>query len=546
LPNPDILLIQPPVRDFYLTAKRTIPYGLACIASCLIDNGFSVEILDGLASSKSRILDLPEEMTYLKKYYGKPDLSPFALFHHFRHFGYSFEHMGNIARQSNAFLVGISSLFTAYSNEALKTAEIVKKFHPKCKVVLGGHHPTAMPLKVMESKNVDFVIRGEGEVSMLMLAKALKEGRGLESIPGIVFRKKDGTLHMDEPAIMDQPDHYPLPAMHLVKHSFYQRGKMGSTMTVSSRGCPMKCTYCCVGASWQGYRRRSVESVLNEIESSVTRYNVRFIDFEDENLSLDKKWFMRFLDEIKRRFGESGIELRAMNGLFPPSLDEEMIWAMKEAGFKSLNLSLGSTSKIQLAKFRRPDVRKALEKVLLLAERYSLEAVCYVIAGGPGQNAEDSLADLLYLAQRRALAGVSIFYPAPGSADFKLCESSGILPGHVSLMRSSALPLSHTTSRVESVTILRLGRILNFMKSLLDGGENIPEPLPFSKTLIANPSHRRENGKKLLQWFLFDGRIRGLTPDGEVFEHNISTRLTKKFIDELRSVEVKGHVGSCS
>ena len=45
---PDILLIQPPIRDFYLTAKRTIPYGLACIAPQLIKSGFSVKILDGI------------------------------------------------------------------------------------------------------------------------------------------------------------------------------------------------------------------------------------------------------------------------------------------------------------------------------------------------------------------------------------------------------------------------------------------------------------------------------------------------------------------
>ena len=54
---PDILLIQPPIRDFYLTAKRTIPYGLACIAPALIKNGFSVKILDAMAylSGQARI-----------------------------------------------------------------------------------------------------------------------------------------------------------------------------------------------------------------------------------------------------------------------------------------------------------------------------------------------------------------------------------------------------------------------------------------------------------------------------------------------------------
>jgi hypothetical protein len=60
----DILLIQPPIRDFYLTAKRTIPYGLAGIAAGLIEAGFSVKILDALATPKSRVVDLPQEMAY--------------------------------------------------------------------------------------------------------------------------------------------------------------------------------------------------------------------------------------------------------------------------------------------------------------------------------------------------------------------------------------------------------------------------------------------------------------------------------------------------
>ena len=74
----NILLIQPPIHDFYLTAKRTIPYGLASIAAGLIEAGFSVKILDALATAKSRIIDLPQEMTYLQPFYGRPDQSPFA------------------------------------------------------------------------------------------------------------------------------------------------------------------------------------------------------------------------------------------------------------------------------------------------------------------------------------------------------------------------------------------------------------------------------------------------------------------------------------
>ena len=187
----DILLIQPPIRDFYLTAKRTLPYGLACIAGGLISAGFSVEIFDALATAKSKALDLPPEMTFLKAYYAHRDSSPFALFHRYRHHGYAFEHIGRVARESGAFLIGVSSLFTAYGKEALKTAETVKKFHPGSRVVMGGHHPSAFPREVMTSKAVDFILRGEGEDSLPLLAKALKSGTGVESVPGIVFRKPE-------------------------------------------------------------------------------------------------------------------------------------------------------------------------------------------------------------------------------------------------------------------------------------------------------------------------------------------------------------------
>ncbi|MGB5985745.1 MAG: radical SAM protein, partial [Desulfobacterales bacterium] len=68
-----ILLIQPPIEDFYLTRKRTLPYGLACIAAALAQAGYSVEILDALASGKARPRPWPAEMAYLHPYYGRPD-----------------------------------------------------------------------------------------------------------------------------------------------------------------------------------------------------------------------------------------------------------------------------------------------------------------------------------------------------------------------------------------------------------------------------------------------------------------------------------------
>ncbi len=231
---PDILLIQPPIRDFYLTAKRTVPYGLATLAAAVRQAGFTVRILDGLATRKTRPAPLPPEMAYLADFYGRPDVSPMALFHHFRHYGYSFAHIGRKAGESGAFLVGIASLFTAYSHEALETARSVKFFLPGCMVVLGGHHPTALPADAMACPSVDFAIRGEGEVALPRLAHALRAGRGLESVPGVVFRRPDGSLHVSPPAVVADLDGCPQPARDLIDDRFYRRHRRGSTVVVAA------------------------------------------------------------------------------------------------------------------------------------------------------------------------------------------------------------------------------------------------------------------------------------------------------------------------
>ena len=538
---PDILLVQPPIRDFYLTAKRTLPYGLACIAAGLEKAGFSVEILDALATTRSRDIAWPENMNYLREFYGRADRSPFALFHRYRHYGYSYEYLARKVAQSGAFLVGISSLFTAYSGEALETAQRIKAALPSCAIVMGGHHPTKLPESVMQCPDVDYVIRGDGEHAMSQLALALRDGRSPLNVPGIVLRAEDGTLHISGPARLDDLDDFPLPATHLIRHRHYRRGKKGSAVVVASRGCPMRCSYCSMRRSDERtYCRRPPSSILSEIERAVERDGAGFIDFEDENLTLDRRWFAGLLSGITSRLGDAGLELRAMNGLFPPSLGDDVIAAMAAAGFRSLNLSLGSSSPAQLKKFQRPDVRAAFDAALASAQKYNLQCVGYVIAGAPQQSAADSVADLLFLAERRVLTGVSIFYPAPGSPDYRLCEELGLLPADFALMRSSALPISHTTDRQQSVTLLRLGRTLNFMKSLIDQGAGLPEPQDFKTSVTLNPEDRRAVGIQLLSWFLSDGQIRGVDSHGAVYQHSISIALTRKFLDGLRQITLRG------
>ena len=536
----DILLIQPPIQDFYLTAKRTIPYGLTSIAAALMASGFSVDILDALATSKAREREVPSQMRYLDRYYGRPDCSPFALFHRFKHYGYSFEYIGRQAQDSGAFLVGISSLFTPYMRQAIQTAEVVKAYHPDCKIVLGGHHPTALPQSVMDSTAVDFVVRGEGEAAMPLLARALTKGGRLGTVPGLVYRRPDDTLHVSPPTQIQKPNHFPLPAIHLVNHKYYGRRQGRSMVIVAGRGCPLQCTYCSMGAtSFLKFRQRPVASVIEEIKAAADQGDLGFIDFEDENLSLDRRWFLKLLREFRNCFAPGKFELRAMNGLYPPSLDSKLVREMKLAGFKTLNLSLGSSSARQLRRFNRPDVRSDFDRVLKIAEDQSLGAVGYIICAAPFQEAQASISDLLFLAQRRVLAGVSVFYPTPGSRDFELCKKLNLLPAGFAGMRSSALPLSHTTTRTQAVTILRLARILNFIKHLLD--KQIPLPTPSCATIRVNdPDDRLTTGLQLLGKFLASGKIGGVTSSGRVYDHHICEELSHQFLTGLAAINIRG------
>ncbi len=537
---PDILLIQPPIRDYYLTSKRTLPYGLAGIAAALRRAGFSVEICDGLATNKARIIAWPEEMDYLAPYYGRADLSPFGLFHHFRHFGYSLEHIARQAKTSGARVIGISSLFTAYSDLALETAKAVKKVCPGVPIVLGGHHPTALPEAVMRHRSVDYILRGDGEAGFPALARALVQGTAPTSIPGLVRRRSDGTLAVAPPAAVDDLDGLPTPAFDLIAWRHYQRGGRGSLAMTASRGCPLRCTYCAVNATgYHGFRRRSVESVISELEAAFATHPMGFIDFEDEHLGADRQWTLELLKEIRSAFGRHRPELRAMNGLYAPSLDETVLAQMQQAGFQSLNLALITTAVSQLRRFARPDITPDIDRVLHLARRFGMDCVAYIIVAGPEQDPHDAIRDLLFLAGRRVLAGVSVFYPAPGSRDYEWCRRKQLLPDEPALMRSTALPLAHVTDRDQAITLLRLGRVLNFMKKLADGGT--PMPLPAKPPRAIDPrTDRSAIGKALLAGFLEDGNIYGVDPDGRVYAHVIDPALTRTFLAACRQTEIKG------
>jgi len=469
-----ILLIQPPIQDFYQTSIRTQPIGLAYLAASLQTHGYEVEILD-CQTEKKRSIPIPSELSYIKDFYPFNDRSPFKLYSGYYHFGMGWEEIRKKIQDSNADILGISSNFTPYHGEALEIARIIKEWDRRKIVVMGGAHVSCDPDGVLKNPLVDYVILGEGEIRFPLLLNQIESKKigKIEEIDGLGYRL-NGEIRVNPlQSFIQDLDSLPHPAREVLDLDRYQMKKKRSTMIITSRGCPHGCAYCSthlvMGAS---FRTRSPEAILEEMMECRNRYGIQIFDIEDDNFTFGQERAKRLMALIIETFGEQVLELTAMNGVSFASLDGELLRLMKRAGFHTVNLSFVSTDPSTKERMRRPKPTTEFDKILEETEKVSLNVIAYAILGMPGQTIEEMVDTLIYLMGKRVLIGPSVYYPTPGTNLFKKCKEVGILPSHSSQWRSSALPIETADfSRLDIVTLFRLARIINFIKGKMDQGE---------------------------------------------------------------------------
>ena len=462
-----ILLIQPPIEEFYQTSIRTQPIGLAYLAASLKTEGHEVEILD-CQTEKKKSIPIPSELSYLKDFYPFDDRSPFKLYTGYYHFGMEWEEIGQRIKNSKADAFGISSSFTPYHGEAVKIAQIIKDWDRRKIVATGGAHASCDPEGVLKSPFVDFVVLGEGEVRFPFLLEQIRRGRlkNIEQIDGIGYRR-DGEIQINpvQDFIRDL-DSLPQPARELLDPDRYRIGKKRSTMIITSRGCPHGCAYCSAHlVMGRFFRSRTPEAILEEMTECRTEYGIEIFDIEDDNFTFDQERAKKLMSLMIENFGEGAIKLSAMNGVSFASLDEGLLRLMKRAGFDTINLSFVSIDSSTKERMRRPKPAAEFDKILEKAEQVGLNVIGYAIMGMPGQTIEEMVDTLIDLMGRKVLIGPSVYYPTPGTPLFEVCEKEGILPPDLSRWRSSAFPIeTEKFSRLDLVTLFRLARCINFIK----------------------------------------------------------------------------------
>jgi radical SAM superfamily enzyme YgiQ (UPF0313 family) len=437
-----ILLIQPPLEDFYTTAIRLYPLGLLYAARVLEDAGVAVEILDCLAPPQKRRMPVPASFSYLPPLGGIPHF-----FKGYYRFGISDSEVLRRIRAFGPDLIGISSQCTAYYKSVEDLVRLIKREFA-VPVFLGGNHATVFASEIKRrTPEIDDVLSGPAEDCLPEFLNSLGQGSAWGKVDWRTIE----------------------PSHHLLKGEDYKIGMKNSVSMAASRGCPWGCEFCSVRRMFgKEIRYRAVDSLLAEMRRNYENKGTRVFNFEDDNLSFDKNWFLEFLKAAAAEPGLTGIELTAMNGLCYPTLDEDVLLAMKQAGFRELNLSLVSRDPVLQKAVSRPylnDHSDKLDNLIRAAQKLSFFMTVYVIIGLPGQTFAEVKESIDYLLGLGVLVGPSVFYLSPGSSLFEKMDIAAETKDDWNLYRSSAFAIeTDNLSRSDLLSLFSYVREKNLEK----------------------------------------------------------------------------------
>ncbi len=393
-----VLLVNSPIR---LNAKpNNIPYGLATVASALMEQGFDVDIFDvnALRPSKGQIVESLENMHW--------------------------------------DIVGVSGLITTITFQKWLVTEL-KRINSEAPIVSGGGLATSCPELLFEETWVDIAVIGEGEQTMPDLCRAIEARANLKGISGIYFRQNNRIIRNEPRRNISTLDDIPFPAWDLLPMEIYLKNPIWGDVAnnssgfrkdvtinrsmniISSRGCPFACNYCYHLFGRSNYRFRSAQNVIDEIEMLVDRFGVDFIGFVDDNMMASEKRLIEFCDLMeKKRFPLTwGCHGRVTSAKL------DVLNRMAEVGCVWIGYGIESGSqKILDAMNKRATVEQAKQAII-----YTRNAGIYpnttFIYGYPGETFE-SIQETIDFKKEVGLACGSFFAtPYPGAPLYEQARS---------------------------------------------------------------------------------------------------------------------------
>lgn len=291
-------------------------------------------------------------------------------------------------------IVGITCQ-SALVYSALETAKIVKQKRPDALVVMGGVHASLRPEDLLRSKDVDLVVRGEGEETFSDICRTFQAGGSFADISGISYiNQLSETQNNPDRVMAADLENYPMPALDLVPIEKYRISpdmRTGSRLglIITSRGCPYNCMFCSNKLlTERTYRLRSIRSVIDEIEYLLTHYKINQLMIFDDNFAVDKKRTLALCAEFVSRgypekfnwWAETSVDV----------LDEEILTAMKNAGCSIISLGLESGNQRLLDMINKKITLEQTRKIVELIHRVGIKSRASFILGLPTETRAES------------------------------------------------------------------------------------------------------------------------------------------------------------
>lgn len=322
----------------------------------------------------------------------------------------------------NPDVAGISCWATTYY-EAVKILGVVKSINKDIITVIGGVHATTYPDRTMEHPEIDFLFRGEAELSFpVFMDKLANENPKNENVLGLTYRS-NGSLIKNPPERRDDIDEITWPDYDAIDLEGYIKSGYRLHTTIKrnapiwvTRGCPYRCTFCTAPLqNGKKVRTHSVDYMVRLVKHLYFEKNIRQINIIDDNFTFHTEYAKDFCRAI---IGLNLEDLRfnTPNGIRVQRTDKELLNLMREAGWKSLIIAPESGSKAILEKMQKdldPDI--VPDKVREIREA-GLKCSGFFIIGYPDETIEDIEATVHLIKKCRFnFFFLNNFQPLPGT-----------------------------------------------------------------------------------------------------------------------------------
>ena len=329
-----VVLIQPPQRNLK-EPKAYPPLGLCYLGAALLEAKIDVEVIN--------FADIPIE-----------DIS-----------------IDNIPK---ADFYGITCVSATYP-EVVQISKILRETAIG-KVVIGGAYPSISPLQTYKESQCDYIITGEAEYAFRDL----------------VLGKKKPNEKIIHAGIIKNLDELPFPARQLFKKEeivnfsgiLGQEKGVGGVSLLSSRGCPMRCSFCCrEHEMFTTFRYCSPSRVQGEMKQIMEEYGINFFRFLDDAFTVNRRRVLKLCEEIKDLQSEWRCITRA------DWIDKELLEAMKEAGCVGCDFGIESGSQRMLNLMNKRLTVEGNIKAIKLMKDVGLSPKVFLMCGFPGETERD-------------------------------------------------------------------------------------------------------------------------------------------------------------